>query len=77
MINIILTIISFVILPYYFFITSNVLQNQYYDLEEISKILSISVEQSKEYYQQSLQYLKDWFGIQLDKTFTYCTQKSE
>ena len=52
-------------------------QNQYYDLEEISKILSISIEQSKEYYQQSLQYLKDWFGIQLDKTFTYCTQKSE
>ena len=52
-------------------------QNQYYDLEEISKIISISVEQSKEYYHQSLQYLKDWFGIQLDKTFTYCTQKSE
>lgn len=33
MINIILTILSLIVLPYYFFITSNILQNQYYDLK--------------------------------------------
>lgn len=51
--------------------------NQYFNLEEISRILSISIDEAIRYYQQSLQYLKDWFGMQLDKVYTYCTQKSE
>lgn len=52
-------------------------QNQYYDIAEISQILSIPIEQATSYYQQTLQFVKDWFGVQLDKVYTYCTQKSE
>ena len=37
-------------------------QYDFFSLEEISKILSISVEQSKEYYQQSLAILKQVYG---------------
>lgn len=52
-------------------------ENQYYNLDEISQILNISLEQSIKYYQDSLNYLKNWFGLQLEKTYTYYIQKSE
>lgn len=52
-------------------------ENQYYNLGEISQILNISLEQSIKYYQDSLNYLKNWFGLQLEKTYTYYIQKSE
>lgn len=50
--------------------------NQFFSLEEISQILSISLEKTRDYYLQSLQFVKDWFGLQLDKYYTYLKEKA-
>ncbi len=51
--------------------------NQFFTLEEISQILSISFEKSREYYMQSLQFVKDWFGLQLDQYYVYLKKANE
>ena len=48
--------------------------NQYFGLAEIAQILSISMEDVKKYYFQSLEYIKNWFGLQLDNMFNYYVQ---
>lgn len=48
--------------------------NQYFGLDEIASILNISLEMAKKYYFQSLDYVKNWFGLQLDKMYTYYIQ---
>lgn len=52
-------------------------KNQYFGLDEIASILSIPLSAVIEYYNKSLQYVKDWFGLQLDKMYTYYIKKSE
>lgn len=52
-------------------------QNQYFGLGEIAQILSITLDESKEYYFRTLEYVKNWFGLQLDKMYIYYIQKSE
>ena len=52
-------------------------EKQFFDLPEIAKILSIDYETCRAYYLQSLQFVKDWFGLQLDRYYTYLLQKSE
>ncbi len=50
---------------------------QFFSLDEISGILSLPKEKVRDYYLQSLQYVKDWFGLQLDCYYTYLkTQKA-
>lgn len=44
---------------------------QFFSLEEISEILLIPKEKARDYYLQSLQFVKDWFGLQLDRYYTY------
>lgn len=44
---------------------------QFFSLEEISEILLIPKEKVRDYYLQSLQFVKDWFGLQLDRYYTY------
>ncbi len=51
-------------------------EGQFFSLGEISEILSIPAEKSREYYLQSLQFVKDWYGLQLEKYYTYL-KKSE
>lgn len=45
--------------------------NQFFSLGEISEILSLSGDKVRDYYLQSLQFVKDWFGLQLDHYYTY------
>lgn len=46
-------------------------EGQFFSLGEISEILSIPMEKTREYYLQSLQFVKDWFGLQLERYYTY------
>ncbi len=46
-------------------------QQQFFNLKEIAEILAIDVEKCRTYYLQSLQFVKDWFGLQLDRYYTY------
>ncbi len=46
-------------------------QQNFFRLEEIGSILSLPEEEVGKYYQQSLQFVKDWFGMQLDQYYTY------
>ncbi len=52
-------------------------KNQFFTLEEIGEILSISKEQVREYYMSSLQFVKDWFGLQLDQYYVYLKKANE
>lgn len=46
-------------------------EGQFFSLGEISEILSIPMEKTREYYLRSLQFVKDWFGLQLERYYTY------
>lgn len=59
------TYIKFLALKYGYY------DGQFFSLGEISDILSIPHEKTREYYLQSLQFVKDWFGLQLDRYYTY------
>lgn len=46
-------------------------EGQFFSLGEISEILSLPKEKVRGYYLQSLQFVKDWFGLQLEHYYTY------
>lgn len=48
--------------------------NQYFGLDEICGYLNISLETARKYYFQSLDYIKNWFSLQLDKMYQYYIQ---
>ena len=50
---------------------------QFYSLGEISEILSLPKEKVREYYLQSLQFVKDWFGLQLERYYTYLKKNTK
>lgn len=49
-------------------------EGQFFSLEEIRGILSLTVAETRDYYLQSLQFIKDWFGYQLERYYTYQKQ---
>ncbi len=52
-------------------------ENNFYSLEEIAGMLELPYEKVRMYYHQSLEFLKAWFGKELDSYYTYYLERKK